>query len=979
VTLQGFVNDIESFSCDAGFETDVDSSETMTWKCSMGSSGTPVWTSADGTGCYDTLCANLEVSNSDTSKAIRMFPHDVRTVTCDDGYVAGNLSSQSGTTFNVTCTPGLVFQNSSACLPVDCPLLTVANSATNTTLACDETVTVSCNPGYTSIAGNTFNVSCIGTGPETVRLADVLLCEAVECPELSISNSNADGVVLLTDESITATCDDGYVAGNTSGSTQTITCSGTTAGVSELNAPMNCTPVDCPLLTVANSATNTTLACDETVTVSCNSGYTSIAGNTFNVSCISSGPETVRLANVLRCEAVACPKLTVNNSDTTGAVHLTTQMRTVHCDDGYADDMGNTTFEVSCVGTAPNVAQWVGVKTCDVVSCPSLTVSQSDATSVNLTTTDAILVNCASGYTSNNPNNPDGNQFTVSCQGKTPGNSDLIDVLACEAVTCPSLTVNHSDTIEFVTVTEGTRTVACDAGYKIASSNAVTFTTTCQAQSPGISDWVGVEDCVAVSCPTLPIAHSDAPFNQGAVLAADEDDVVYCDSGYTSLQGVNFTVYCTGDSPGVSKWTNVLACNAVECPVLTVNHSDTEAIVLTTTESRLITCDDGYRTPQGDTSFTASCDAVTPGVSDWSGITTCEPVACTELTVIDSINMENGSVIYTDESIEVNCAAGMSSLKGVNFTVNCNGIALGTVALHDVLACDEVACPDLTDDKSDIFEHFGVTRDSVIVNCDAGYFTNPAPDQIVTQHLNKHGGDLLTISYNATCHGIIPGVSAWDDVPCEPVVCPTVAVPQSDVVSLEGYITTDEVTITCMNGTSTVLGDIEFTVDCFGTIPGENSWNYPTIFGCYEVPRPFDVIYLPLEFSLLEINYTSWTDSLRRFRADILEDLELFFGTALQLEWVDGIVGNATHDPVGVHIQAQILGFADLTEAGQFFSKYQGDVWEWDRPLEINIPFREDLGNTSLARLGHPEASYASRTVFSMVALLMCMIGSSFF
>ena len=67
--------------------------------------------------------------------------------------------------------------------------------------------------------------------------------------------------------------------------------------------------------------------------------------------------------------------------------------------------------------------------------------------------------------------------------------------------------------------------------------------------------------CIAVACPSLIVANSDAAII--AVTGSTEAfQTVTCTNGYESTDGFAFTVNCIGDpdTAGTSKWENVLTC-----------------------------------------------------------------------------------------------------------------------------------------------------------------------------------------------------------------------------------------------------------------------------------------------------------------------------------------------------------------------------------------------------------------------------------
>jgi len=236
------------------------------------------------------------------------------------------------------------------------------------------------------------------------------------------------------------------------------------------------------------------------------------------------------------------------------------------------------------------------------------------------------VVTCQAGYIS-----PAGISFTVSCFGSGPGVSAWFDVLTCSVVACPALTVLNSDSVSIFGLTLDTHVVNCDPGFTSTAGNS--FTANCRGTASGVSAWANELTCDAVACPALTVLNSDTSSVAGSTLAAH---LVSCYDGYISFAGSTFTATCTGSGAGTSAWTGALTCNPVECPALTILNSDTSAVTgVVTTGTHLVICSDGYTSSSG-TSFIATCSGSGPGVSGWSDVLLCEPVACSAVTVSNS-------------------------------------------------------------------------------------------------------------------------------------------------------------------------------------------------------------------------------------------------------------------------------------------------------------------------------------------------------
>ena len=160
----------------------------------------------------------------------------------------------------------------------------------------------------------------------------------------------------------------------------------------------------------------------------------------------------------------------------------------------------------------------------------------------------------------------------------------------CVAVACPVLTVLHSNTSELAGNTTDTCLVACDDGYN--SSIGITFTASCDGITPGVSNWSNQLTC------------------EGTTIVDVADELFESETKESLLTQIDMLAY--------------VVCAAVACPQLTVNNSDTSELFGNTSDTRLVTCDDGYNSSSGSgINFTASCDGTAPGVSEWSNQLTC--------------------------------------------------------------------------------------------------------------------------------------------------------------------------------------------------------------------------------------------------------------------------------------------------------------------------------------------------------------------
>ena len=181
-----------------------------------------------------------------------------------------------------------------------------------------------------------FTVTCDGaSGGSSVLIGGEATCERVPCPELTVANSDTSNATGNTSDIRVVTCTDGYgavVDNETFGSFNT-TCSGVSAGISVWSGDSTCDEVACSFLSVTNgvvpSLVDSNLGSE--VTVVCDNGYNSSAGSSFVTTCIGSAPGEAIWTSELTCNAMACPDLTVANSNRNALVMFTGDSTLVSC------------------------------------------------------------------------------------------------------------------------------------------------------------------------------------------------------------------------------------------------------------------------------------------------------------------------------------------------------------------------------------------------------------------------------------------------------------------------------------------------------------------------------------------------------------------------------------------------------------------------------------------------------------------------
>nr|XP_054761571.1 coagulation factor XIII B chain-like [Lytechinus pictus] len=346
-------------ACDTGFSTGM-GTLTTELMCDNGtlSASLPV--------CYENCDIDgIPFSNQTIDDTI--LEHDASIViACDTGYSTGTDTL----TTELMCDNGTL----SASLPIcyeNCDLEAVPNSnqTMNVTVDHDATVIVECDPGYTSESDITTELTCnngnFSASPPTC---------SENCDLDAVPNSNqTTNVTVEHDATVVVACDSGYTSESDITTTE-LTCDSGNFSPSPPTCSENCVLEAVPN---TNQTTNVIVEHDATVTVACDSGYTSESGITTELTCdngtFSSSPPTcsaictvdsdclnggtcdmLSTCNCtsdftgLNCENENCDLEAVPNSNQTMNVTVEHDATVVvACDSGYTSESGITT-ELTC-------------------------------------------------------------------------------------------------------------------------------------------------------------------------------------------------------------------------------------------------------------------------------------------------------------------------------------------------------------------------------------------------------------------------------------------------------------------------------------------------------------------------------------------------------------------------------------------------------------------------------------------------------
>ncbi|XP_063960551.1 uncharacterized protein LOC129267997 isoform X2 [Lytechinus pictus] len=374
--------------CDTGFSTGMGTLTELMCDNGTLSASLPI--------CYENCDIDgIPFSNQTIDDTI--LEHDASiVVACDTGYSTGTDTL----TTELMCDNGTL----SASLPIcyeNCDLDAVPNSnqTTNVTVEHDATVVVACDSGYTSESdittteltcdnGNfspspptcsaicTVDSDCLNGG--TCNAMDStcnctsdftgLNCETENCVLEAVPNTNqTTNVIVEHDATVTVACDSGYTS--ESGITTELTCD---------NGTFSSSPPTCSAICTVDSDCLNGGTCDMLSTCNCTSDFTG-----------------------LNCENENCDIEAVPNSNQTMNVTVEHDATVVvACDSGYTSESGITT-ELTCDnGTFSSSPPTCSAEEQQNATATTMeeetTATTSDAVQQNTTTTDTVQQNTTS-------------------------------------------------------------------------------------------------------------------------------------------------------------------------------------------------------------------------------------------------------------------------------------------------------------------------------------------------------------------------------------------------------------------------------------------------------------------------------------------------------------------------------------------------------------------------------------------------------
>ncbi len=485
--------------------------------CKNGAVCTPVgptgFSCACTTGWTGNDCASpvvcsgaISPANGNVSAGTANYGNSV-TYTCNSGYTLNGTNTQA-------CQANGTFNGSPpTCTAVTCTgaIAPTNGNVSGGSASYPNTITYGCSSGY-NLTGN-------GGSPTRQCQADTSFsgtaptCAPVNCSASAPTNGNVSAPSTTFGNSVTWGCNSGYtLAGNTTG-----TC--TAAGTLDKAAP-TCTPVSCPTLSAPTNGgvTAPSLTYGSTGTYSCNGGYAMTGSAT--TTCTAAGTWSSAAPTCAPTITPCTPNPCLNN----GSCNVAGLGYTCTCAPGYSD--------TNC-GTPVTCSTGVSAPTNGSVSATSATLGNS------------VSYQCNNGYTQT------GGSATRTCQ--TDGTFSGTPA-TCGPVTCSGAVAPQNGNVSSASATFGNNvTYSCNTGYTMNGSNS----RACQAN--------GTFAGAAPTCAPVDCGAPTAPGNGGAsapVTTYGSTVTWSCGAGYGLVGGG------TGTCQANATWTTAPTCTT-DCGTLT--------------------------------------------------------------------------------------------------------------------------------------------------------------------------------------------------------------------------------------------------------------------------------------------------------------------------------------------------------------------------------------------------------------------------
>jgi len=644
----------------------------------------------------------------------------------------GSISSSTGTTFNSSVTyacdtgftrtagdSGLTCSASGwvgivpTCSRVTCPSVAPGGpeAPANATIATggpapfvfEDAVTFSCNEGFVQTGGN-LSRTCTAAGTWSGTSPT---CSPITC---AFPGTPTDGFVLAPvtlpgafqyNTTVQYECNNGF---DPVGS-QLLTCTGAaTNGGWNFPVP-TCAAGSCGDLPTVDFSTRSPLTPSTIVNVgqvtyTCNTGYNLTSGDAFR-QCLPTGGGSGRAWTGTSpvCTPVSCgPLADPQGQDLTGGPYTDTfgEVRTYVCEAGWQLSSGTNSSILSracgVVGGSPATGAWQAASgTCVRVNCPTLTAPTNGTLAAGNTEFETTRnFTCNDGYIL---------QGSAARTCQADGNWSGTPV-TCAPASCGTLGAPTNGPAPSVTttVTGGSATYTCDAGYQISGSAL----RSCAATGPGTSAWTpAAPTCVPRTCTTFTTPTNGLPVSYTNAQNYLSEASFSCQPGYRLVGSASLTCAISGAGPNVAWNGSAPTCELIQCPVATAVANATVSTPngreARDADQAIHTCADGWEpTPGNATTQTCTADAGDNGVWQWNGTPlTCRRRACANPPTVTNAGAPGftaGPVLGSTASYSCNAGYVVSQPPAVtNATATCS-FSAGNMVWTGVPTCSPISC-----------------------------------------------------------------------------------------------------------------------------------------------------------------------------------------------------------------------------------------------------------------------------------------------
>ena len=552
----GFFNSITTVKCDAGYLVNGTSKSDTSQCVSSGSKNVKEPCSNGTSEAYSTRCmANgqwsinftcyprpchptLRDQNACPSIIEGHFP-DAIEVHCNEGFLVNDSHSSY---FPACLASGTWNDTSSKCTPRSCPDLNCRNTnIINEMGHFGDVLKVRCNKGHqVNSSTDSFETRC----NENAQWTPIHQCIPIECPSLSIENSNTSQRGGFFKSIITVKCDAGYLVNGT----------------------------------IKNDTSQCISRGSRNAKEPCSNG----TSEAYSTTCMANGQWSFNFT----CYQRPChPTMKDQNARPSIIKGHFPDAIEVHCKKGFLVNDSHSSYFPLCLASGT----WNDTSSkCTPRSCPDLTCRNTNIINQTGHYGDEMKVRCNKGH-----------QIELAVHNQTVRclSSGRWMQCGCQKITCSPLSVKNSNVTNHTAVFKSVVSVECDHGF-VWKNNTPGYFTECLPDG----SWNVSDGCTHRKCPLLNITNSNTT---GALGYFSDMLRIQCNAGYQfdkQLYGKTYRCLANGS------WSEETAhCKPRPCQRLNILNSNVTAHVGYYQDTVYIKCQQGFQQRGGRVRFASTC------------------------------------------------------------------------------------------------------------------------------------------------------------------------------------------------------------------------------------------------------------------------------------------------------------------------------------------------------------------------------------